>query len=204
MKLDEKSLDDIIIQFQNKMYGKAKDLSSRHINLMEILDLGDQYDNPDKVLQAGDLLSNLYAYYAMLFHHSNEKLEKYNYLFKIWKSKQEEKIKEKLYNNNIEKGMTANNAKPTAADILNRYNQEIVGTEQEKKWSNIINKWSERVSYLRIMRDTVDRRREIIGNMINLLSTCIKTGIFIPKSIKTISSKNKSKIKMSSLYQDDV
>jgi len=173
--------DDAIKLFQESLSKSVNKIQRQHADLLSILYLEEDYDKPDAVLQAADAQNQLYTYYASLFHYANEKLGRIETAYKIWRSEIDVKIQESIFNANIKKGMTANNAKPTAANISNYYNKNIAKTEEAKTWEKRLSKVSERVSQLRIMRDSIDKRAQSIQIISTLLGKCIDRGIIEPE-----------------------
>ena len=193
MKKESYDLDKTIQQFQDKMFDSVKRLREGHDDVVGMLSLGEDYDNPDAVLQAADVQNQLYAYYAYLFHHVNKTLDKIETAYALWKSEKELKIYEKLFNQNVDAGMTANNAKPSAVNVANFFNKNVASTDVCVKWLKRIEVAKERVSQLRIMRDTVDRRMSGIQTISTLLGKCIDKGLIEPEMKVNKKFKSRSK-----------
>ena len=155
--------------------------TSSNSDVVQMLTLDNDYDNPDSVLQAADAVAMLYAYYATLFHSANNKMQDYDTMYRMKKSSICTFIKNKLFNNNIKNGMTANNAKPTANDIENYFNKNYVNKGIFLKLKRKLNSVSEDVSQLRIMRDTIDKRQQAIQVISSLLGKCIDRGLIVPR-----------------------
>jgi len=191
MENDSKQIDIVIEDFERQIFKTAKNLQAQHGHIIDLLYLEDQYDNPDAVLQAIDAHASIYAYYAKLFHHVNSKVKELEQHYNIWKSAREREIQQKLFSRNMNKGMTANNARPSAADINNYFNTYVTKTEGFKKWQKRLLKYQERLSQLRIMRDTVDRRSSVITTMSSLLGKCIDSGIISTDRLAKSGGKGK-------------
>lgn len=183
MKKDDTS--ETIEQFHNYLFKSINRYKKNYGNIVEMLTLDNDFDNPDAVLQAADAVAMLYAYYATLFHKANKRQQHIETAYKLWKSKIDAKIKILLFVKNKNNGMTSNNAKPTQSDVENYFNNHYTEKEEYIKWQNKINKISEIVSQLRIMRDTIDRRQQSIQIISNLLGKCIDKGFIVITSKKT-------------------
>ncbi len=184
MKNDDTS--KIIEQFHKQLYRSISKYKKKYGDIVEMLTLDDDFDNPDSVLQAADAVSMLYAYYATIFHKSNKRLQTIETGYKMWRSKIDDHIKTILFVKNKNNGMTSNNAKPTASDIENYFNNHYTEKKDYITWQNKLNKAKEMVSQLRIMRDTIDKRMQSIQIISNLLGKCIDKGfITIPSKKKT-------------------
>lgn len=184
------STDAAIEKFHSQMFKTIDRLKEgNYDNLVDMLTLDEDYDNPDAVLQSSDSIAMLYAYYATLFHKANKVLQEYETFYKMKRSAIDDKIKLKLFNSNVDKGMTANNAKSTASDVENYFNIHYADKGSFLNIQKKIDTKREQVSQLRIMRDTIDRRQQSVQVISSLLGKCIDRGLITPKLGKTKSRK---------------
>lgn len=175
-------IDTAIEYFNNIFYSSVRKISeAQQGNLIDIINLDDNYDDPDAVLQALDAQNKLYSYFAYLFHLANKDLERVEEKYSVWKSQIDGKIKKKLFDENIKAGMTANNSKPSAKDVEDHFKATMQKDDKYLLWQKRIDKARERVSNLRIMRDTIDRKQNSLQNITNLLGKCIDRGIINPR-----------------------
>jgi len=191
--MDFKSIrpDDAIQHFEELMVKNVNMKKAEHGDLLEFISLGEDYDDPDIVLQALDAQNQLYSFYASMFHKVNEKQEELETGYKLWKAEIETKIRLRIYNSNIDKGMTANNANPTAKEVDNYFLLKYKNNPTFKKWDTLIKKNSDRISKLRIMRDTIDKRGSSLNTISNLLSKCIDKDLIKPNMYSDNPKKKK-------------
>jgi len=195
-------IDSVIERFNEKILANIENATKKHggSELIDFLSLGeDNYDNPDAVLLAADYFSSIYGYYCLLFHRVNKDLQETGTAFKLWKSEKEDLIKNKLMKKNIELGMTANNAKPTQKDVENYFNNKFSETSNFKKWESRIKVQEERVSQLRIMRDTIESRKDMIKTISMLLIKSIESGLITT----SVNKKSFNKLRKTRIINND-
>lgn len=194
LEIRSKDVEKVIVEFQEKIYKSSKNIISVHKELIDMLTLDKDYDNPDAVMQASDAQSSLYAYYSMLFHFANKRLSKVETSYKLWKGRKEIDVKNKLFKINTDNGMTANNARPTEKDISNYFHKKFNKNSEYIRWQKRIDKLSEQVSQLRIMRDTIGSRGEMLKQINFMLGQCINSGVIVPSKDKSKKFKKRSRI----------
>jgi len=104
-----------------------------------------------------------------------------------------------LMKKNIELGMTANNAKPTQKDVENYFNNKFSETSNFKKWESRIKVQEERVSQLRIMRDTIESRKDMIKTISMLLIKSIESGLITT----SVNKKSFNKLRKTRIINND-
>jgi len=196
----EKTQNAVEVYYED-LFRSIKTIESRHGSLLAAMSLDEDYNNIDSILQTMDILSQIYSYYAKLFHDTNERLGRAKDSYVLWRSNVDKIIRDKLFKRNKDDGMTATAAKPTPKDIDNYFSLKYQKKHPTAiKYETTISKLEHQLSNLRIMRDTADRRITMMQSAASFLGKCVDRGLITPRVMQV---KSKRKITRRKFAEED-
>jgi len=122
--------------------------------LAEQLMLGDRWNDPAVVTNAVDQHPMFYARWNTLYKHLKRELKVASEMYDVWESSKREIIAAKMFSKNVDSGMTPNNAKPTTAQVNDKFNR-LYKTIDSKGYEQYVAK-HKRVEELEIQIDIAD------------------------------------------------
>ncbi len=142
-----------------------------------------------------------FARWATLLKKTKRQYQGHLAKFNTFNSVVKEKMSEKIFADNIKKGMTANNAKPTVTAIDGRFENEVVGGnwtepsirkyhEEFIKLKNNVEVWEQRIDSIDIVVKAFEQRKDMLISLGALVRSMIDNKLFIYKDKKKVKDGN--------------
>lgn len=162
------------------------------LNLSEQITLGDKWDDPFELTKAMDRQPMYYARWATLLRRLKRDRQKITSEFDVWLSITRDRVQKKLFDENIESGMTANNAKPTQPTIESRFNKLYVDPKSLKpqlhqeymKYKKPVDEIEYKVDVVEVIVKAFEQRKDMMISLGSLVRGMIDNQLLIYKNKK--------------------
>jgi hypothetical protein len=194
MKIDKDVLKDIYRKVDEVF---VVPLDEGDSNLKEQITLGSNWDNPYELSKAMDRQPMWYGQWATLLRELKREREKLQLMYKAWESERKEKLTEIIFQSNKKKGMTSNQAKPSASVVNDRFNSFYIDVngKYHKKYKKVIgdlNSVEERIDRIEVVVKVMEQRKDMLISLSSLIRTMIDNHMLI-KTTKKHLTKTKNK-----------
>jgi len=166
------SFTKTINKFGGKNYKKIIELIS---------DLGDDYDKPDLIMRLLDLMPSILAYVGLLHNSAKIEFDNINSAYDNWNNALQSIIKTKLFESNIEAGMTAGQAKPTEKDVASYFVRHYTNSDIGKKWKKKLSVARENLDTIKVMQKFLETKFDALRSIRGSIDTLINANILSPK-----------------------
>lgn len=193
-KVKGNELEAIKLQMEkSKNYLDPVNLEMDETDLIDIITLGDNWDDPMALMKAMDEHPTYFARWSYVYRFVQNKLDGYKEQYKVWEAKKKDELREQIFDENESGGMTPNNAKPTDSSVntrfLKHYHQdckptEEVGEQDIKDYLLMmkkINIYTARVEKLKIVVEAFKQRTSMLVSMASLLKSMVDNNLLIMK-----------------------
>jgi hypothetical protein len=152
--------------------------------------LGDNWDNPFELTKACDRHSAYYARWATLLRSLKRDRQRLEERKKVWESKIKVEIERRLFELNKQKGMTANNAKPTGASVDYRFSK-IYNSSNDTftKYNNPIDEIDKQIDIVEVIVKAFEMRKDMLVSMTHLVNKMIDKDLMVHKMRKLKNGK---------------
>lgn len=180
---------------KQKLYNTIEQETDKHLRrAREILDvslnfdddefkkylyLETDYNDVDAILKALDRHSFYYMKWKKLQRTTDAKLKRAVESRRIFENKKKRSVKQALYNANIDRGMTASNAKPTESDIDREFLRQYAGGSKTAK-QKVYNKYNAKIEKAQDDYDLVEaivRALESRKEMLTMIASLSKAAL---------------------------
>jgi hypothetical protein len=182
-------VDFEIEKFKNRILQSYSGDNKSFDYMIEMLDIGQDFDKPDVIIYVIDHIPSLISYASLLLSTLKEEHENLVVSFEKIKSKKLINIRKKIFEINLKSGMTANNAKPTNTDVENSFNKIIDKDALFIVVKNKLDKVNVKIEHLKILLKFLDNKYETLRTIVSLLKVCIEKDIILPQLSKVKSKK---------------
>lgn len=182
-------VDFEIEKFKNRIFQSYSGDNKSFDYMIEMLDIGQDFDKPDVIIYVIDHIPSLISYASLLLSTLKEEHENLVVSFEKIKSKKLINIRKKIFEINLKSGMTANNAKPTNTDVENSFNKIIDKDALFIVVKNKLDKVNVKIEHLKILLKFLDNKYETLRTIVSLLKVCIEKDIILPQLSKVKSKK---------------
>lgn len=155
-------------------------------SLAEQITLGDKWDDPFALTKAMDTQPLYYSRWATLLRKLKKQKQEVQQKFDVWVSIIKENLSEEIFSENIDSGMTANNAKPTNVAIENRFNKYYVSEEGAEDLHQEYIEMKKSVDDIEAMIDTVEivvkafeQRKDMLISLGSLVRSMVDNQLMI-------------------------
>ncbi len=158
----------------------------KEADLVEIMTLGEYWDDPEVVIKSLDQHPQFEARYLGLRRTVEIAKNKVKQKMDFFEATTKEYLSEEIFKANIKAGMTPSNAKPTGPTINNKYLIEVVegegGTaEAYKELAEEFELAEDAFFKVKIITDALRARREMLISMASLLGRLVDNHLIILK-----------------------
>lgn len=164
--------------------------------LIHQVTLGNQWDDPNVLAAALDMQPLYYARWATMLRILRRQRDKVSQRYSVWESIVKDTIAKQIYNENIDKGMTANNARPVQQVVQDRFNSKYIrkGKNNTKEhtqyleYKSAVDSVEEKIDLVEVIVKAFEMRANTLIALGHLVRTMIEKGFVV---IKLPSSKTK-------------
>lgn len=159
--------------------------------LIDQITLGDNWDDPFALTKAMDTQPLYYSRWATLLRKMRKQKQEYVQKFEVWMSIIKEDLTEEIFNENIESGMTANNAKPTNQSVENRFNKYYVSEDGSDEMHSeyltmkkIVDEIDNKIDTVEIVVKAFEQRKDMLISLGSLVRSMVDNQLLIHKTRK--------------------
>jgi hypothetical protein len=186
---DFKLLFEKRIERMRNTLANYKPISLDDENLVDVITMGSQWDDPQALISAMNRQPVLYGQWALMLKELKAEQKKVTAKYNAWVSSAKEIISNSLYNKNIEGGMTANKAKPTNSDVDNKFNIYCY-QEGHKfnisfiKYTNQLQKLDDNIATTEVVVEALKQRKDMLVSMGYIVQELMKPELYVKKKIE--------------------
>jgi hypothetical protein len=161
--------------------------------LIEQITLGDNWDDPFALTKAMDTQPLYYSRWATLLRKLKKFKQEHQQKFDVWASIIKENLAEEIFDENVESGMTANNAKPTNQAVENRFNKYYVSADGDEKMHHEylemrkeLEKVDNQIDTVEIVVKAFEQRKDMLVSLGSLVRSMVDNQLMIYRDKKKI------------------
>ncbi len=154
--------------------------------LINQITLGDNWDDPFALTKAMDTQPLYYSRWATLLRKLKKMKQEYQQKYDVWASIIKENLTEEIFDENVQSGMTANNAKPTNQAVENRFNKYYVSDEGDESMHAEYLEMRKQIDNIDNQIDTVDivvkafeQRKDMLISLGSLVRSMVDNQLMI-------------------------
>lgn len=190
---------EVIKEQLNKVgsYLDPTNLEMDDADLEDVLTLGENWDDPMTLMEAMDQHPTYFARWSYIYRLTQRKYDFYVERYKTWESGMKDVIRDEIFDKNREKGMTANNSRPTDSAVNARFLSMFYdgcdknGSDAKKsdineyiKLKKSMDIYAGRVEKLKIVVEAFKQRTSMLVSMSSLLKSMVDNNLIILKRRK--------------------
>jgi hypothetical protein len=161
------------------------ELSTDDSELVDQMTLGDKWDDPFVLTKACDQHSSFYARWATTLKVLSRKKQRLEERRKAWESSVKKNIEIALYKENKVKGMTANNAKPSAVQVDYRFSSKYNKNDETfLKYNLPIQRIEAEIDIAEVVVKAFEHRKDMLRNMSQLVCKLLEKDLIVVKARK--------------------
>lgn len=160
------------------------ELNPNDPSLEEQLSMGDNWDDPSEITKHMDMQPLWYARWASLYRAKQSELRLSSEKFKTWYSVTRQEVYDILYDENIENGMTPNNAKPVEKSVDARFDfiyrnpnpetdEELKCVMEYNEYKDQVEKLEYEVDQLKIVVEALIQRKDMLISLGSMVRTML-------------------------------